>query len=148
MSDPKKGAILLVEDDPTLRGVVAEWLREDGFSVFEAGDGAAAIAAVEAHRPPPDSLCLVILDMMLPVADGVQRRDALARWGHYVPVLAVSADRWQLRRAADAGPTRRCPSRSTCSGFWLWWSATAPGDAGLPAARSRARADRVMAGDS
>ena len=96
-------AVLVVEDDPAIRDFVGEALRDDGYEVVEAADGAAAIKALRAHRPPPDALCLVILDMMLPVADGVQVLRALADLGGYVPVLAVSADRGQLRRAAEAG---------------------------------------------
>src|SRR5215212_5996823 len=102
-------AILLVEDDPSIRAVVGDLLRYEGYEVFEAADGGAAIAALRDRRPPPDSLGLVILDMMLPVADGVQVLDALAGWGSYVPVLAVSADRGQLRRAAGAGADATLP---------------------------------------
>jgi len=43
----------------------------------------------------------VILDMMLPVANGVQVLDALAGWVSFVPVLAVSGDGHQPCRAAD-----------------------------------------------
>ena len=100
---------MLVEDDPSIRAVVGDLLRDEGYEVFEAADGGAAIAALRDRRPPPDSLGLVILDMMLPVADGVQVLDALAGWGSYVPVLAVSADRGQLRRAAGAGADATMP---------------------------------------
>jgi CheY-like chemotaxis protein len=58
--------VLLVEDDPVLRGVVHDLLTGEGYAVVEAPDGGAAILALEEHRPPPDALCLVLLDMMLP----------------------------------------------------------------------------------
>jgi len=103
MSVSGRRAILLVEDDPIIRGVASELLRDECYEVFEAATGAAAIAALRDNRPPPASLGLVILDMMLPGADGVAVLTALAGWGSYVPVLAVSADRYQLRRATDAG---------------------------------------------
>src|SRR5919107_168636 len=103
MSIAGRRAILLVEDDPLLRELLGELLRHEGYEVFEAADGGAAIAALDDRRPPPDSLGLVILDMMLPVADGTEVLAALAGWGSYVPVVAVSADGHQLRRAADAG---------------------------------------------
>lgn len=103
MSGPDGRAILLVEDDPAIRDIVGEALRDEGYAVIEASEGRSAIAALAEHRPPPEALCLVILDMMLPVADGVQVLRALANLGGYVPVLATSADRAQLRRAADAG---------------------------------------------
>ena len=103
MSGPAGRAVLLVEDDPAIRAFVGEALRDDGYEVVEAPDGGAAIVALEEGRPPSDALCLVILDMMLPVADGVQVLRALADLGGYVPVLAVSADLGQLRRATEAG---------------------------------------------
>ena len=70
---------------------------------LEAADGGAAIRSLRAHRPPPENLCLVILDMMLPVADGASVLGALASLGNYVPVVAMSADRDQLLRASRAG---------------------------------------------
>ena len=103
MSARTRSAILLVEDDAIIRGVVCDLLTDAGYEVVEAVDGGAAIAALSEHRPPPESLCLVILDMMLPVADGVHVLQALARWDNYVPVVAVSADRHQLDRAVAAG---------------------------------------------
>jgi len=109
MSIAGRRAILLVEDDPLLREMLGELLRYEGYQVFEAADGGAAIAALAERRPPPASLGLVILDMMLPVADGVQVLAALAGWGSFVPVVAVSADGHQLRRAADAGADATLP---------------------------------------
>jgi CheY-like chemotaxis protein len=102
-------AILVVEDDPAIRDMVGEALRDEGYEVVEAPDGGAAITALRERRPTPDALCLMILDMMLPVADGVEVLRALADLGSYVPVLAVSADRGQLRRAAEAGADATLP---------------------------------------
>jgi CheY-like chemotaxis protein len=39
-------AVLVVEDDPSIRAVIAEALRDDGYRVLEAPDGHAAIRAV------------------------------------------------------------------------------------------------------
>jgi DNA-binding response OmpR family regulator len=50
-----------------------------------------------------DDLCLVLLDMMLPIADGVAVLRAFSDLGGYVPVVAMSADYNQLARAMDAG---------------------------------------------
>ena len=95
--------ILLVEDDAAVRGLVGDVLRDEGYAVIEIPDGSKAIAALQAHCPPPRSLSLVILDMMLPGADGVSVLGALADLGDYVPVIAMSADRGQLTRAMKAG---------------------------------------------
>lgn len=60
--------ILLVEDDEQLRGVTAQHLRSLGYSVVEAGSAEAAYALVHTVR----SLDLVITDVVMPGADGVQ----------------------------------------------------------------------------
>jgi CheY-like chemotaxis protein len=96
-------SVLLVEDDQTIREVISELLEDEGYSVVSAEDGGKAIDLLRDHRPPPESLCLVILDMMLPVADGMQVLRALTSFGAYVPVVAMSADDGQLRRASQGG---------------------------------------------
>ena len=57
--------VLLVEDDPDVRGMIAFTLDDYGFRVEEAADGSAAVAALECR--PPDA---VVLDLMLPEIDG------------------------------------------------------------------------------
>jgi two-component system, chemotaxis family, chemotaxis protein CheY len=59
--------ILVVEDDPTIREVIAEALRGEGYRVVEAADGAEAfhLVATTSHRPN-----LVLLDMQMPETDG------------------------------------------------------------------------------
>ena len=63
---PPMGYVLVVDDDPTVRDVVAGALREDGYAVRTAGDGLGAIAAVDAEAPD-----VVVLDLRLPDVDGV-----------------------------------------------------------------------------
>ncbi len=59
--------ILIVDDEPSIV-VSLEWLmRHEGFETLVAGDGEAALAAVE--RSAPD---LVILDVMLPAMNGFE----------------------------------------------------------------------------
>jgi DNA-binding response OmpR family regulator len=80
--------ILLAEDDSYIRATLAELLRDEGYLVFEAKDGTAALT--EARSRPP---ALVLLDLMLPVVDGWdllrerQRRPELQS----VPILVLSA---------------------------------------------------------
>ncbi len=61
MSD--RGAILVVDDEPTIAEVVRRYLERAGYRVHTAGDGHAALAA-----PAVD---LVVLDLMLPGVDGL-----------------------------------------------------------------------------
>src|SRR5689334_6568566 len=59
--------ILLVEDDPDIRELVAYKLTRGGFDVIEAADGPAALHA--ARERPPDA---VILDIRLPRLSGIE----------------------------------------------------------------------------
>jgi DNA-binding response OmpR family regulator len=95
--------LLLVEDNAAIRGFLAAALEDEGYEVVVAEDGGVAIAMLRARRPPPDDLCLVILDMMLPVANGLLVLQELAELGSYVPVLAFSADPAMLERATAGG---------------------------------------------
>src|SRR5690348_2152790 len=109
MSTVPGSTILLVEDDQSIRDIVSDVLCDDGYHVITVEDGGAAIVALRGHRPPPAGLCLVLLDMMLPVADGLRVLQELALLGNYVPVVAMSADRDQLVRARAAGAQTTLP---------------------------------------
>jgi DNA-binding response OmpR family regulator len=63
--------ILIVDDEPIVRDVVARYLERDGFTPVTVGDGDEARALIEAQAP-----ALVVLDVMLPGTDGL----ALCRW--------------------------------------------------------------------
>lgn len=95
--------LLLVEDDSTIRPLVAQLLTDEGYKVIEVDNGKKAIGVLREHRPPTDGICLVVLDMMLPEASGLEVLHALAEMGNYTPVVAMSADAQQLRRATAAG---------------------------------------------
>ncbi|WIM04854.1 MAG: response regulator [Candidatus Nitricoxidivorans perseverans] len=80
--------ILVVDDDPALRDLLAEYLGANGFAVEAVGDGAAMLRALSGG--PPDA---VVLDLMLPGEDGLSlarrlRGDA-ARAA--LPILMLSA---------------------------------------------------------
>src|SRR4051794_33226586 len=62
-------AILLVEDEPSIRAFMSLFLRDEGYSVVEAADGAAAVRTLDAAPAP---LNLVLLDMMIPVVSGLK----------------------------------------------------------------------------
>jgi two-component system, OmpR family, response regulator len=77
--------LLVVDDEPTVRELLAATLRFAGFTVTSAATGSEAVAAAE--REAPD---LVLLDVMLPDLDGfevVRRLRARAQ----VPVLFLTA---------------------------------------------------------
>lgn len=57
--------ILVVDDDPHIRELVAHYMRREGFNVTEAADGAEALCLYADIKPD-----LVILDIMMPGVDG------------------------------------------------------------------------------
>ena len=77
--------ILVVDDDADLRAILGFALRDAGFLVVAAPDGARARALAEAERPD-----LVILDLNLPDADGVDLLPDLRGAAEPRPVLVLS----------------------------------------------------------
>jgi DNA-binding response OmpR family regulator len=59
--------ILVVEDEKEIRELLAHYLRKEGFAPILAADGEAALSTVRKERPD-----LVLLDIMLPKADGLE----------------------------------------------------------------------------
>ncbi|WP_231879859.1 response regulator [Crenobacter luteus] len=84
--------LLVVDDDPELSALLSDYLGQQGYAVVHAGDGDAMQAALA--REPFD---LVILDVMLPGADGLTLcRDLRAR--SRLPVLMLTARGDELDR--------------------------------------------------
>ncbi|HET6315951.1 MAG TPA: response regulator, partial [Chloroflexota bacterium] len=61
------GLVLVVDDDPALRDVLSSSLADDGWRAATAGDGDAALAALERERPTA-----MVLDLMMPRVDGFE----------------------------------------------------------------------------
>jgi len=59
--------VLVVDDEPALRGLVARMLRLDGHHVLEAGGGPAAIAVYAEHI---HEISVVVTDIVMPDMDG------------------------------------------------------------------------------
>ena len=59
--------ILVVDDEPTIANTVQAYLEQEGYTVYTAMDGLAALKAARAFRPD-----LVVLDIMLPGMDGIE----------------------------------------------------------------------------
>ncbi|MEN8373959.1 MAG: response regulator transcription factor [Gemmatimonadota bacterium] len=78
--------VLIVEDNESLALGLARSLEAAGFLADVIGDGAGAIAAVQAR--PPD---LIVLDLTLPGRSGFEVLGELRAAGHRTPVLILSA---------------------------------------------------------
>jgi len=80
-----KETILVVDDEPHIVELAALYLRNDGYHVVTASDGAQALAQIAAAQP-----ALLILDLMLPEIDGweVCRR---VRATSRLPIIMLTA---------------------------------------------------------
>lgn len=77
--------VLVVEDEPTLATAIAQRITAEGWSAHVAGDGASAVQAAAQLRPD-----LVIMDIMLPVMDGLEATKRIVA-DRPVPVLILTA---------------------------------------------------------
>ncbi len=98
--------ILVIEDDPILRDLMAEWLMAAGYRVALAADGGAGLAAA-LERPPE----LVVTDINMPGICGDAVIAEIARAHPEIPIVAISAhfrsDRGlTAERAKALGATR------------------------------------------
>jgi len=62
-----KAKILVVDDEPTIVNTVRAYLEQEGYGVYTAADGLAALKAARTFRPD-----LIVLDIMLPGLDGLE----------------------------------------------------------------------------
>lgn len=92
--------ILIVEDEPTIRTVLAELLRDEGHEVHDTDDGAAALAHMATWLPD-----VALVDQMMPKMTGetfalaCQQAPGLAG----VPIILMSAARNVLQVAQRVG---------------------------------------------
>ncbi len=94
--------ILVVDDAPPMRRLLARWLETAGYRVEQAGSGAEALASIEASCPE-----MLIVDWNMPGMDGVElcRRVRQLRLPHYVYTVFLTArcGAEQVIQGLDAG---------------------------------------------
>lgn len=98
------GRILVVDDEETIRELIADTLEEAGFQVFTAGNGARALEVMSEWVPH-----LIVLDLMMPQLDGLSfvqlmRLDPQLRT---IPVVLVTAA-YAAEEAAQQLGARAC----------------------------------------
>lgn len=80
--------VLVVDDEPVIREVAADALRDEGWTVLTAKDGRAALEVLDHNR-----VDLVVMDVMMPILDGpktyatMRDREDFRR----IPVVFMSA---------------------------------------------------------
>ncbi len=91
--------VLVVDDDPDILDAICDILEAEGYRVSRARHGVEALAAIDEERP-----AVILLDLMMPVMDGVAFARALRErpTDANVPILVISAD-GNPARAASVG---------------------------------------------
>ena len=79
--------ILIVEDDPTVSGLLETLMHMDGYETLVAKDGLEGLLKAEFRRPS-----LILLDVMMPNVDGERVLDELREGGEFanIPVMIVT----------------------------------------------------------
>jgi CheY-like chemotaxis protein len=93
--------VLVVDDDVSIRRLIAAALRRDGFAFTEAGNGKEALEIMRRDHPS-----VVVLDLMMPVLSGWDVLQERARDPklQQIPVILVSAARGpEVAEAIDKG---------------------------------------------
>jgi DNA-binding response OmpR family regulator len=85
--------ILVIEDDPDIGAMLSINLRDEGYLVEIAGDGAEGLSRLKAR--PYD---LLVLDLMLPGVDGLEICRQLRGMEHYQPIVIISAKASETQR--------------------------------------------------
>jgi CheY-like chemotaxis protein len=88
VADVDRKRVLVIDDDLPLRGMLAAALRQHGFQVLLAGDGAEGQRALNIHHPD-----VVLLDLAMPDVNGWDFLQRLQETGHLgrIPIIVVSA---------------------------------------------------------
>jgi DNA-binding response OmpR family regulator len=88
IADVDRKRVLVIDDDLPLRGMLAAALRQHGFQVLLAGDGAEGQRALNIHKPN-----VILLDLAMPEVNGWDFLQRLKETGHLgkVPIIVLSA---------------------------------------------------------
>jgi two-component system chemotaxis response regulator CheY len=99
------GPILVVDDDEVIVGFVAMALKDEGYEVLKAANGAAALALTRVHQPG-----MILLDMKMPVMDGWAFARAYSEQPKSsAPIVVMTAAADAAQRAADVGAAAFLP---------------------------------------
>jgi len=92
-------SLCVVDDDPVLRGLLADLLLPLGFQVLEAHDGPSCLALLDSSQP-----ALFLLDISMPGMNGLELAAALRQRGVQAPLVMLSADAREYHGQHEAEP--------------------------------------------
>ncbi len=85
---PDTHTVLIVDDDPPIREMLSDFLKEEGYEILVANDGASALHVL---RHSAEQIDLALLDMRLPDVQGLEILRAMAERGMELPVIVMTA---------------------------------------------------------
>lgn len=103
------GRVLVVDDQPDVRGVIELFLRDAGCEVSTSANGRLAVESVAAAAATDQPFDAVVMDIQMPAMSGYQATRAIRAAGHDTPIVALTA-------AAMKGERARC-LRAGCSDY-------------------------------
>jgi CheY-like chemotaxis protein len=94
--------VLVIEDDPDIRGAIVAILETRGYPTLEAAQGLEGLELLNAR---PLEVCLILLDLFMPDMNGWAFRAAQGSDPDLagIPVIVVTADAESARRAVTPG---------------------------------------------
>lgn len=95
--------VLVVDDEPAVRRFAARVLREAGYSVHEASDGAEALELI---RLASAQLGVVVSDIVMPRINGVQLLESISALRPELPVILMSG--YGTEQLAERGIATPC----------------------------------------
>ena len=104
MIEARRQRVLIADDDPSIRRMLAASLKQEGYQTADACDGSEALAAMRAGEAD-----LVLLDLMMPRVTGwevLSERAAAPELGK-IPVIVITAE--------PAEGVAKIPSDGTCA---------------------------------
>jgi two-component system response regulator MprA len=78
--------LVVVDDEEAVRDSLSRTLRFEGYTVSLAADGAAGLEVIRAEKPDA-----VVLDLMMPILNGLDTCRVLRSEGNFVPILMLTA---------------------------------------------------------
>lgn len=83
--------ILIIDDEKALRQAMAQILRDEGYSILEAGDGSQGFKLIKEAATPTDHPDLVFLDLKMPKTQGMKVLKNLGKTLFELPVIVMTA---------------------------------------------------------
>lgn len=105
-----KNAILIVDDLPSIRAVVANIVRDLGFEPVEAGNGLEALERVKEMTGQGTPPRLITLDLNMPVMDGITFIKEVRRNDRKTPILMLTT---------ETDPDKRREGKQAGANAWI-----------------------------